>query len=178
LVLDEPTNDLDIETLELLEELLQDYSGTLFLVATIAPFLDNLVTQDDSVRGRRQAGRIRRRLRRLETCKTISRRCGRVKTGRTTRPAKPAAPSRRRAAQKAEPKRSARNLRPCPIASQHLRKEQAAVSQTPDRRRPLPWTSPRSSKCCRRGWQSSKPSLCAGTARWEELETRNSEAVK
>jgi hypothetical protein len=33
LVLDEPTNDLDIDTLELLEELLQDYSGTVFLVA-------------------------------------------------------------------------------------------------------------------------------------------------
>ena len=45
LVLDEPTNDLDIETLELLEALLQDYSGTLFLVSHDRTFLDNLVTQ-------------------------------------------------------------------------------------------------------------------------------------
>ena len=45
LVLDEPTNDLDIETLELLEELLQDYSGTLFLVSHDRAFLDNVVTQ-------------------------------------------------------------------------------------------------------------------------------------
>jgi len=45
LVLDEPTNDLDIETLELLEELLQDYAGTLFLVSHDRAFLDNVVTQ-------------------------------------------------------------------------------------------------------------------------------------
>lgn len=45
LVLDEPTNDLDIETLELLEELLQDYSGTVLLVSHDRTFLDNVVTQ-------------------------------------------------------------------------------------------------------------------------------------
>jgi len=45
LVLDEPTNDLDIETLELLEQLLQDYPGTLFLVSHDRTFLDNVVTQ-------------------------------------------------------------------------------------------------------------------------------------
>ena len=45
LVLDEPTNDLDIETLELLETLLQDYTGTLFLVSHDRAFIDNVVTQ-------------------------------------------------------------------------------------------------------------------------------------
>ena len=45
LVLDEPTNDLDIETLELLEELLSEYQGTLFLVSHDRAFLDNVVTQ-------------------------------------------------------------------------------------------------------------------------------------
>jgi len=44
LVLDEPTNDLDIETLELLEELLQDYDGTVFLVSHDRRFVDNVVT--------------------------------------------------------------------------------------------------------------------------------------
>ncbi|MDC8784947.1 ATP-binding cassette domain-containing protein [Roseateles koreensis] len=44
LVLDEPTNDLDIETLELLEELLADYDGTVFLVSHDRRFLDNVVT--------------------------------------------------------------------------------------------------------------------------------------
>jgi ATP-binding cassette subfamily F protein uup len=44
LVLDEPTNDLDIETLELLEELLENYKGTVFLVSHDRAFLDNVVT--------------------------------------------------------------------------------------------------------------------------------------
>ena len=44
LVLDEPTNDLDIDTLELLEELLQQYPGTVFLVSHDRRFLDNVVT--------------------------------------------------------------------------------------------------------------------------------------
>lgn len=44
LVLDEPTNDLDVETLELLEELLSEYQGTLLLVSHDRKFLDNVVT--------------------------------------------------------------------------------------------------------------------------------------
>lgn len=45
LVMDEPTNDLDMETLDLLEELLQDYSGTLLLVSHDRAFLNNVVTE-------------------------------------------------------------------------------------------------------------------------------------
>ena len=45
LVLDEPTNDLDIDTLELLESLLQEFTGTLFLVSHDRAFLENTVTQ-------------------------------------------------------------------------------------------------------------------------------------
>jgi len=45
LVLDEPTNDLDIDSLELLEQVLEDYSGTLILVSHDRRFLDNTVTQ-------------------------------------------------------------------------------------------------------------------------------------
>jgi ATP-binding cassette subfamily F protein uup len=51
LVLDEPTNDLDIETLELLESLLQDYDGTLLLVSHDRAFLDNVVTQTIAYEG-------------------------------------------------------------------------------------------------------------------------------
>ncbi|KAB2898586.1 MAG: ATP-binding cassette domain-containing protein, partial [Dokdonella sp.] len=55
LVMDEPTNDLDVETLELLEELLTDYRGTLLLVSHDRDFLDNVVTSTLVLEG---AGRI------------------------------------------------------------------------------------------------------------------------
>jgi ATP-binding cassette subfamily F protein uup len=56
LVLDEPTNDLDIDTLELLEDLLQKYDGTVFLVSHDRTFLDNVVTSTIAFRGRAGAG--------------------------------------------------------------------------------------------------------------------------
>jgi ABC transport system ATP-binding/permease protein len=52
LVLDEPTNDLDIESLELLEQRLQDYDGTLILASHDRKFLDNVVTQTLATEGR------------------------------------------------------------------------------------------------------------------------------
>ncbi|MCP4267643.1 MAG: ATP-binding cassette domain-containing protein, partial [Candidatus Brocadiaceae bacterium] len=75
LVMDEPTNDLDIETLELLEELLVDYNGTLLLVSHDRAFLNNVVTStivfegegevneydggyDDWLRQRKQVGKV------------------------------------------------------------------------------------------------------------------------
>ena len=51
LVLDEPTNDLDYETLELLEQLLMDYTGTLLLVSHDRTFLDNVVTSTIAFEG-------------------------------------------------------------------------------------------------------------------------------
>jgi ATP-binding cassette subfamily F protein uup len=51
LVLDEPTNDLDIDTLELLEDLLQNYPGTVFLVSHDRTFLDNVVTSTIAFEG-------------------------------------------------------------------------------------------------------------------------------
>lgn len=51
LVLDEPTNDLDIETLDLLEELLQFYEGTVFLVSHDRTFLNNVVTSTIAYEG-------------------------------------------------------------------------------------------------------------------------------
>lgn len=56
LVLDEPTNDLDLETLELLEDLLLDYSGTLLLVSHDRTFLNNVVTSTLALEGE---GRVR-----------------------------------------------------------------------------------------------------------------------
>ena len=61
LVLDEPTNDLDIETLELLEELLQTYAGTVFLVSHDRRFVDNVVTSTLAGRANRRASSRRLR---------------------------------------------------------------------------------------------------------------------
>lgn len=55
LVMDEPTNDLDIDTLELLEDLLLDYTGTLLLVSHDRAFLNNLVTSTIVLDGSGQA---------------------------------------------------------------------------------------------------------------------------
>jgi ATP-binding cassette subfamily F protein uup len=59
LVLDEPTNDLDIDTLELLEELLQSYAGTVFLVSHDRRFLDNVVTSTIAWEGEDAPGQWR-----------------------------------------------------------------------------------------------------------------------
>jgi ATP-binding cassette subfamily F protein uup len=59
LVLDEPTNDLDIDTLELLEELLQSYAGTVFLVSHDRRFLDNVVTSTIAWEGEESPGQWR-----------------------------------------------------------------------------------------------------------------------
>jgi ABC transport system ATP-binding/permease protein len=56
LILDEPTNDLDTETLELLEELLLDYSGTLLLVSHDRSFLNNVVTSTLVLEGEGRVG--------------------------------------------------------------------------------------------------------------------------
>ena len=56
LVMDEPTNDLDVETLELLEELLADYTGTLLLVSHDRDFLDNVVTSTLVMEGEGHVG--------------------------------------------------------------------------------------------------------------------------
>ncbi len=56
LVMDEPTNDLDVETLELLEELLTDYKGTLLLVSHDRAFLDNVVSSTLVLEGEGRVG--------------------------------------------------------------------------------------------------------------------------
>ena len=65
LVLDEPTNDLDLETLELLEQQLVEWPGTLLLVSHDRRFLDNVVTSTLAFEGDGRVARIRRRVRGL-----------------------------------------------------------------------------------------------------------------
>ena len=65
LVLDEPTNDLDLETLELLEQQLVEWPGTLLLVSHDRRFLDNVVTSTIAFEGDGRVAGVRRRVRGL-----------------------------------------------------------------------------------------------------------------
>ena len=65
LVLDEPTNDLDVETLDLLQELLDGYAGTVLLVSHDRDFLDRVASVTRGDGGRRAGNRLCRGLERL-----------------------------------------------------------------------------------------------------------------
>jgi ATP-binding cassette subfamily F protein uup len=90
LVLDEPTNDLDIDTLELLEELLQSYNGTVFLVSHDRRFLDNVVTSTIAWEGDESPGLWREYEGGYEDWKLQQ---GRARALREDKPAKAATPT-------------------------------------------------------------------------------------
>ena len=73
LVLDEPTNDLDLETLDLLQERLAEYPGTVLLVSHDRDFLDRVVTSVIAARRRRALDRV---------CRRLHRYAGAARTGR------------------------------------------------------------------------------------------------
>ena len=124
LVLDEPTNDLDIDTLELLETLLQDYPGTVLLVSHDRAFLDNVVTDTIAPEGN---GRWTRNPGGYTDWKRIS-------DERAARPAEEGAkavPSRERAAASRPRKlgfNQARELDAMPARIQALEAEQAQIA--------------------------------------------------
>jgi ATP-binding cassette subfamily F protein uup len=99
LVMDEPTNDLDVETLELLEELLGNYAGTLLLVSHDRAFLDNVVTSTLVLEGDGKVGeyvggyedwlRQRGARRREPSPDTVSRASAATDPVSATRPASP-----------------------------------------------------------------------------------------
>ena len=104
LVLDEPTNDLDLETLDLLQEMLADYAGTVLLVSHDRDFLDRVVNARDRAGGRRPLDRIRRRLHRhagaarprLQSDRREVREAAARPRPRPGSPSRPLRPSRRR----------------------------------------------------------------------------------
>ncbi|UOO75873.1 ATP-binding cassette domain-containing protein [Neisseria sp. Dent CA1/247] len=88
LVLDEPTNDLDIDTQELLEELLRDYQGTVFLVSHDRMFLDNVITQSIVFEGE---GRLKEYIGGYEDYLDAKKREQSIQTASEQKPAEPAA---------------------------------------------------------------------------------------
>ena len=176
LVLDEPTNDLDIETLELLEALLQDYSGTLFLVSHDRTFLDNLVTQTIVFEGDGKLLEYAGGYEDWRRAKQFRVEAARGNTARTARGGKAAV---RLAARAPAPARlshkEARELAALPDRIAALEHEQAQVSQR--------LTDPAlyrggaaQVKALQARLAEIEAELAHSIARWEELETRHSAA--
>ncbi|WP_019657502.1 ATP-binding cassette domain-containing protein [Variovorax atrisoli] len=108
LVLDEPTNDLDIDTLELLENLLQDYDGTVFLVSHDRTFLDNVVTSTIAYEG---DGSWREYEGSVQDWLTQSKRAREIAAQRLVAAPPPPAPAPAPAAEPAAPKAAATGVR-------------------------------------------------------------------
>ncbi len=125
LVLDEPTNDLDIETLELLEALLLEYPGTLFLVSHDRAFLDNVVTQTIAFEGE---GRWKEYVGGYTDWQRMRTRPAREEGARKP-PPKEEAPAAPRAARKARLSPwEAKELEALPAKLEALEREQAALA--------------------------------------------------
>jgi ATP-binding cassette subfamily F protein uup len=169
LVMDEPTNDLDIETLELLEELLLGYDGTLFLVSHDRAFLDNVVTsclafEGDGVVREYIGGYSDWRRQRAEPPVPVT---------PESKPARAVAPA-------AEPKKPAarklsymdqRELDQLPASIQQLEQEQSAVqAQLADPE--LYKREPAVMKTLSTRLQAIEAELGEAYARWEALESQ------
>ncbi|ABB75987.1 ATP-binding cassette, subfamily F, uup [Nitrosospira multiformis ATCC 25196] len=173
LVLDEPTNDLDIETLELLEALLQNYSGTLFLVSHDREFLDNVVTQVIAFEG---DGILREYIGGYEDwmrARSFQKTAGRQPIPKPSQPAPLKAyvpPPSVKLGYK-----ETRELEELPGRIELLEKEQAEVS----RQLCLPniyRDSPEKAAVLQRRFTAIEEELTNCLTRWEELEVKNSAA--
>jgi ATP-binding cassette subfamily F protein uup len=129
LVLDEPTNDLDIDTLELLEELLQDYEGTVFLVSHDRAFLDNVVTSTIAFEGdgrwREYEGGVEDWLTQSKRSRDIAAASGAARSAAPPPPPPPAAtpaPTRRKLGYKEQ-----RELEALPARIEALENEQKTI---------------------------------------------------
>lgn len=133
LVLDEPTNDLDIDTLELLEELLQQYDGTVFLVSHDRTFLDNVVTSIIAAEGdglwREYEGSVQDWLTQSQRSQALAEQAGKTASTAAAAPAvkedkaaPPSAPTKRKLSYKEQ-----RELEQLPAHIEALEAEQASL---------------------------------------------------
>ncbi len=131
LVLDEPTNDLDIDTLELLEDLLQNYDGTVFLVSHDRTFLDNVVTSTIAFEGnglwREYEGGVQDWLTQSRRAQTIRDAAARP-AARAAAPAPAPAPAAPAPARKKLSYKDQRELEALPQRIEALEAEQKAIA--------------------------------------------------
>jgi ATP-binding cassette subfamily F protein uup len=174
LVLDEPTNDLDIDTLELLESLLQDYPGTVLLVSHDRAFLDNVVTDTIAPEGN---GRWVRNPGGYSDWKRLTDERVAQASRQPEEGAKPA-PARERAAPQRSRKlgfNQARELETMPARIKALEAEQAQIgARLAD---PALYSSaPDEIKQLQKRYAAIDDELTAGLKRWEELEAMRDRA--
>jgi ATP-binding cassette subfamily F protein uup len=131
LVLDEPTNDLDIDTLELLEQLLQDFPGTVFLVSHDRRFLDNVVTStivsestpDDPGRWREYEGGVTDWLTQSQRARTLQAQLNKSAAGGADK----------RGAAQAKPTGAVAPVTTAPVRKKLSYKEQRELQELPGR---------------------------------------------
>jgi len=178
LVLDEPTNDLDIDTLELLEDLLTNYQGTVFLVSHDRAFLDNVVTQVIAFEGEGQLEEspggyqdwIDTKARMAQYAADATRQAG-VSASASARQDKPEKQDKTRAARSKLSYNETRELEGLPDLIGALEAEQQALTerlQDPACYRDTPLEA--------HAWQTRigeiESRLLEKLARWEELEAK------
>jgi ABC transport system ATP-binding/permease protein len=172
LVLDEPTNDLDLESLELLEGLLQEYTGTVLLVSHDRAFLDNVVTQviayDGDGRWIENPGGYQ------EWARVLSARASRVAAEGPVERSNRAEPAR--AARQAKlTYNEAQELKALPTRIETLEREQAELGRRladPDLYR----SDPEQVKTAKVRYSQLDELLLQLLARWEDLENKQSKA--
>jgi ABC transport system ATP-binding/permease protein len=168
LVLDEPTNDLDVETLELLEALIAEYSGTLVLVSHDREFLDNVVTQVIAFEGdghlAEYAGGYDDWVRQRPASKSEV-------TTKESKPKEDSRAPRPRAAKSSLSYKEAKELEALPGRIETLEAEQAQLSgQLGDGE--LYRTDPERAKVVQARFPEIERELAEAYARWESLEAR------
>jgi ATP-binding cassette subfamily F protein uup len=168
LVLDEPTNDLDIDTLELLEQLLQDYGGTVLIVSHDRTFLDNVVTQSIVFEGDGKLTEIVGGYADWQAWKAQQARATQQSVG--AKPAPPAA-SPKPAAKPSLSYKEARELEALPMQIQALEAEQgvlAAKLADPA----LYQCQPQDAAALHARSEAIEAELLDALARWETLEAK------
>ena len=178
LVLDEPTNDLDIDTLELLEELLADYPGTVFLVSHDRRFVDNVVTStlvfEGEGRWREYEGSVEDWLLQSERARALQAQAARRESLAAPPPAPPASPP----AAAATPPRAAklsfkeqRELDELPRRIEALESEQKALGER--LADPALYTAaPQQVASVQARYAQIDDELLAAMERWERLGSR------
>ncbi|MBI4206411.1 MAG: ATP-binding cassette domain-containing protein [Betaproteobacteria bacterium] len=170
LVLDEPTNDLDIETLELLEALLQDYGGTLFVVSHDRTFLDNVVTQVIAFEGE---GLLREYAGGYSDWERQRRGAQPLAEDAAKRPPRAAPSAPRGAAPRAKLSyKETRELEALPQKISGLEAEQASITR--ELADPVLYRdAPERVRALQERYSAVEDELMQCLARWEELETRH-----